>query len=89
MKNLTKSDMMDYVTGAVIMGCGGGGAAWETKMIDEAFEKGWEFKLMDISQVDDSKILCILAGVGGGVLKRSGTRSHITTRRLTSDPTLG
>jgi len=68
MKTLTKDDMMDYVTGAVIMGCGGGGgAAWGTRMIDEAFEKGWEFKLMDISQVDDSKMLCILAGVGGGV----------------------
>lgn len=41
MKTLTKDDMMDYVTGAVSMGCGGGGgAAWGTQMIDEAFEKG-------------------------------------------------
>lgn len=27
MKKLTKQNMLDYVTGAVIMGCGGGGGA--------------------------------------------------------------
>jgi DUF917 family protein len=60
--------MMDYVAGAVILGCGGGGgAAWGTTMIDEAFRKGLEFKLADISEIEDTKMICMLAGVGGGV----------------------
>ena len=68
MKKLIKQDMMDYISGAVILGCGGGGgAAWGTMMVDEAFEKGLEFKLADISEIEDTKMLCILAGVGGGV----------------------
>ncbi len=68
MKKLTKTNMMDYVTGAVILGCGGGGGAeWGTTMIEEAFDGGHEFKLADLSEIKDDKMLCILAGVGGGV----------------------
>jgi DUF917 family protein len=47
MKKLTKTNMMDYVTGAVILGCGGGGAEWGTTMIEEALDGGHEFKLAD------------------------------------------
>lgn len=68
MKTLTKQNMLDYVTGAVILGCGGGGgASWGKSMIDEAFEGGYEFKLADIDEIDDDQMLCIVAGVGGGV----------------------
>ena len=68
MKNLTRQNMLDYVTGAVILGCGGGGGAdWGMGMINEAFEGGYRFKLEDISKMDDDLMLCILAGVGGGV----------------------
>ena len=68
MKTLTKQDMLDYVTGAVILGCGGGGGAdWGITMIEDAFEKDLEFKLVDISEIEDTEMLCILAGVGGGV----------------------
>ncbi len=68
MKVLSKQDMLDYVTGAVILGCGGGGGAqWGTSMIDEAYDAGYEFELADLDEVDDDKLLCILAGVGGGV----------------------
>lgn len=68
MKILTKQNMLDYVTGAVILGCGGGGGAgWGTRMIEDAFEGGHEFKLAEINEVPDDKMLCILAGVGGGV----------------------
>jgi len=67
-KILTKQNMLDYVTGAVILGCGGGGGAeWGMRMIDDAFEGGYKFKLEDISDLRDDLMLCILAGVGGGV----------------------
>lgn len=70
MRTLTKEDLLDYVTGAVILGCGGGGGAqWGTSMIDEVFEGGYKFRLADLSEIDDDEMLCILAGVGGGVPK--------------------
>lgn len=70
MRTLTKKNLLDYVTGAVILGCGGGGGAeWGKTMIDEAFEGGYRFRLADLSEIDDDEMLCILAGVGGGVPK--------------------
>ena len=36
-------------------------------MIEEAYEKEHEFKLVELTEVDESEMLCILAGVGGGV----------------------
>jgi DUF917 family protein len=50
------------------MGCGGGGdATVGTLMINKAFEKGLKFNLANFSEVEDLKMLCILANVGGGV----------------------
>ena len=70
MKTLTKLDLMDYVFGAVILGCGGGGEAeWGKTMIEDAFKGGYKFKLAGASEIDDGALLCILAGVGGGVNK--------------------
>jgi len=67
-KTLTKQNMEDYITGAVMLGCGGGGGAdWGKSMVDEAFEAGYKFRLADLSKIKDEKMLCILAGVGGGV----------------------
>jgi DUF917 family protein len=68
MKKLSKQDMLDYVSGAVILGCGGGGGAtWGISMIEEAFEKSLDFWLADINDIEETEMLCILAGVGGGV----------------------
>jgi len=68
MRTLTKQNLLDYVTGAVILGCGGGGGAeWGKTMIDEAFEGGYKFRLTELSEIDGDEMLCILAGVGGGV----------------------
>jgi len=70
MKNLTKQNMLDYVTGAAIMGCGGGGGADSgRRMITEAIDNGHEFRLEELKDIPDDKILCIVAGVGGGVPK--------------------
>lgn len=70
MRTLTKENLYDYVTGSAILGCGGGGSVESgIEMINEAFEKGHKFNLVDIDEVDEEDILCVLAGVGGGVTK--------------------
>jgi len=72
--------MLDYVTGAVIMGCGGGGSAdGGRRMIIEAIDKGHDFRLEELKDIPDDKILCIVAGVGGGVPKE--IRDKITKYR--------
>lgn len=68
MKTLTRVELEDYITGAVILGCGGGGgAAGGKQMIDSAFENGYKFNLVDIKELKDDDMLCIISGVGGGV----------------------
>jgi DUF917 family protein len=68
MKILSKENMLDYITGATILGCGGGGGAeGGINMVNDALDKGFEFKLVELSELDDNDILCIVAGVGGGV----------------------
>jgi len=68
MRTLTKENLYDYVTGSLILGCGGGGSAESgLEMINEAFERGYKFNLVGINEVGEDNILCILAGVGGGV----------------------
>lgn len=60
--------MLDYIRGAVILGCGGGGVAESGKeQVDYAFEKGLKFNLKDISEYKDDEMMCIISGVGGGV----------------------
>jgi len=68
MKVLSRENMLDYVGGAVILGCGGGGSAeGGRRMIAEAFDGGYEFRLADLTELPEDDILCIVAGVGGGV----------------------
>lgn len=68
MRTLTKQNLLDYITGAVILGCGGGGGVeWGKSMIEDAFENGYSFRLENLSEVSEEAMLCIVAGVGGGV----------------------
>ena len=68
MKTLSKQDLEDYVTGACILGCGGGGSGERGRqLIDYAFEKKLVFNLVDIEELQDTVMLCIISGVGGGV----------------------
>jgi DUF917 family protein len=67
-KTLTKGELEDYITGAVILGCGGGGgAAGGREMVNHAFEVGYKFNLVDINELNDDDMLCVISGVGGGV----------------------
>jgi len=85
MKNLTKKDMLDYVMGASILGCGGGGSAESgITMINDAFEKGYKFNLADINEIDEEKVLCILADVGGGVPKEVSDKVESYVKKIRS-----
>ncbi|MBS7631271.1 DUF917 family protein, partial [Candidatus Bathyarchaeota archaeon] len=58
MKVLTEKNLLDYIAGAVILGCGGGGGSeWGKRMVDDALEKGCSFKLADISEIDGEAML--------------------------------
>ncbi len=70
MKILTKGDLEDYIAGANILGCGGGGNAESGRaMVRDAFEKGLKFRLADPKELPRDGLLCILGRLGGGVLK--------------------
>ena len=70
MRKLSKLNLLDYVLGSSILGCGGGGSVeWGTSLVNEGFERNYEFSLVDINDVDENELLCVLAGVGGGVPK--------------------
>ena len=61
MKTLTKGNLEDYIDGATILSCGGGGTAEAGRaIVEDAFEKGFEFKLADIDELPDEAFLCIL-----------------------------
>lgn len=68
MKTLSQVDMEDYIRGAAILGCGGGGgAASGQELVKYALENGYKFNLVDINELRDDDMLCIISGVGGGV----------------------
>jgi len=70
LKLLTETNLEDYITGAGILGCGGGGDANDGRaLIKDAFEKGFKFKLVNLDELPDDELLCILSSVGGGVPK--------------------
>lgn len=68
MRVLTKQDLEDLLIGTKILGTGGGGEVeWARPLIDEASEKGWKFKIIDISEMPKEETLAIVGAVGGGV----------------------
>jgi DUF917 family protein len=68
MRTLTRVDLEDYMFGAVILGCGGGGEASSGReLVDYAFDHGHKFNLVDISELKNDDMLCIISSVGGGV----------------------
>ncbi|RLI34051.1 hypothetical protein DRO56_00195 [Candidatus Bathyarchaeota archaeon] len=75
MRTLSRRDLEDYILGAGILGCGGGGGAeWGMSMVEDALKKGLEFRLAEISELPKERRLCILSGVGGGVSKEDRER---------------
>jgi len=67
-RKLSYQDMQDLITGAIVLGCGGGGdPAMALAMVDEVFASGKEFSLLDPKELKPEDWVCILGHVGGGV----------------------
>lgn len=67
-RKLSYQDMMDLISGAIVLGCGGGGdPAMAKAMVEEVFEKGKEFSLVDPQELPAAGWSCILGNVGGGI----------------------
>jgi len=68
MRILSEQDLEDLLVGARILGTGGGGEVeWAKPLVYEVFREGWEFKIMDISEIPRGELLAIVGAVGGGV----------------------
>jgi hypothetical protein len=68
MLKLDKQQIEDLLVGAKILGTGGGGEVeWVMPLIQEVFDKGKEFVLIDPKEVPDDGIVVIAGRVGGGV----------------------
>lgn len=58
MKRLSKQDLHDILLGAAIVGTGGGGSLTEgLKLVDEAYDEGYEFKLAEIDEIPDDALI--------------------------------
>lgn len=58
MKILSKQDLHDILLGAAIVGTGGGGSLTEgLKLVDEAYDEGFEFKLAEIDEIPDDALI--------------------------------
>ncbi len=67
-KVLSKKDINDFLTGAEILGTGGGGGkAWAMNMLEVLDEHDKKIKIIDPLDVPDEALVVGAAGVGGGV----------------------
>jgi DUF917 family protein len=86
MRTLSKIDLEDYVLGASILGCGGGGSAESgIEMINQAFENGLKFKLSEYDEFKNDDMFCIISGVGGGISNEQQKRVELYTKRFSQD----
>ncbi|MHA1722104.1 MAG: S-methyl thiohydantoin desulfurase domain-containing protein, partial [Candidatus Baldrarchaeia archaeon] len=68
MLKLDKQQIEDLLVGAKILGTGGGGEIeWVRPLIEEVFDKGKEFVLVDPNEVPDDELVVMAARLGGGV----------------------
>jgi len=68
MRTLARRDMLDLLTGASILGCGGGGdEQFGRNLIHKIIDSGKQFTLVDPMEIPDGAHLCIIGEVGGGV----------------------
>ncbi|MGB9778173.1 MAG: DUF917 domain-containing protein [Candidatus Bathyarchaeales archaeon] len=68
MLKLDEQQIEDLLVGAKILGTGGGGEIeWVRPLIQEVFDKGKEFVLVDPKEAPDDEIIVIAGRVGGGI----------------------
>lgn len=84
MRVLTKQYMEDLLVGAEILGCGGGGdIEWGRQMVNEVYEKGKQFRIIDPKELPDDKLVFIVGAVGGGVSEEIKKRFAPFLEKLT------
>lgn len=67
-RELSYEDMEDLLTGAVLLGCGGGGDPTVARtMIDEVFQRKKKFILVTPQDLSPDAWIAILGHVGGGI----------------------
>lgn len=58
MKKLNRQDLHDILLGAAIVGTGGGGSLTQgIKLVDDAFDEGYEFNLAEIDDIPDDALI--------------------------------
>lgn len=86
MRTLTKVDLEDYVLGASILGCGGGGSAESgLELINNAMEKDLKFKLAEYEEFKEDDVFCIISGVGGGISDELKKKVEPYTNKFSQD----
>jgi uncharacterized protein len=86
MRTLSKIDLEDYVLGANILGCGGGGSAESgLELINHAFDTGLTFKLSEFDDFKNDDIFCIISGVGGGISEEQRKKVELYTKKISQD----
>ncbi len=67
-KEISKQEAYDLVTGAKILACGGGGSEKNAiRNINQIYEKGDYFSIADLSDFKEEDHICIIGMVGGGI----------------------
>lgn len=74
MRKLSDQDMKDLLSGGLILGCGGGGEPQTaTALIEEVYRNGKDFCLVDVDEIDEEGIYCLVSYVGGGISEEENT----------------
>ncbi|MHA1465937.1 MAG: S-methyl thiohydantoin desulfurase domain-containing protein [Candidatus Heimdallarchaeaceae archaeon] len=67
-RELSKLDAYNLVTGAKILACGGGGSeAKALETINKIYDIGMNFTIADLTDFQPDDSLCIVGMVGGGI----------------------
>lgn len=86
MKILSKEEIYDALTGAEILGCGGGGEIeWGKSLIDKTFEKEKEIKLISKEELPDDYLISIAGFVGGGISKEIQEKLKLLEKDITDE----
>ena len=69
-RNLSRKEALDLVTGAKILACGGGGNEDEAiEAINKIYDNEKFLSIADLSDFQDEDSICIIGMVGGGITK--------------------
>ncbi|AHF79922.1 DUF917 domain-containing protein [Thermococcus paralvinellae] len=90
---LREEDLMDILVGATILGCGGGGSLEEGwKLIKRELKKGRKFRLVDVDDVPNDKIVAspyYVGSLGGNSKDNLAVKSFILLEEFIGEKFFG